>query len=193
MRFTLNFMIIALVGLALGGGSAWYSIQQAHRFGALALGPWTAFVYNAASDVDPYTVARSAAEGNVPLGATEGLTFEALTDSSGKALDRSCRYRIEGTTPPAKLWTLAAYDEARKQVRPASGGVSAHYSNSIVRFSDGSFLISASPWPQAGNWLALSGKGPFHLVLRLYDTPVVSSGGLAKPQMPAIERQDCLE
>ena len=192
MRFIFNLLVIALFGLALGGGSAWYSIQQAHRFGALSVGPWTAFVYNSANDVDPYTVARSAAEGNVPLGATEGLTFEALTDSAGRELDRACRYRIEGATPPAKLWTLAAYDETRKQVPPAPGGTSAHYSNAILRFSDGSFLISAAPWPQSGNWLAISGKGPFHLVLRLYDTPLVSSGGLAQPQMPIIERQDCL-
>lgn len=184
-------LIVAIAGVALGGASAWYSIRQSHRIGAVNIGPWTAFVHESAEEADPYLVARSVSEGTVPIGATEGLSFEATTDSQGLQLQRQCEYRIEGSTPPARLWTLVAYGDGGRQVPPAPGGASAAQSNRLLRFSDGGFLISAAASPRPGNWLALSGRGPMRLVLRLYDTPITASAGLAPPSMPAIVRAEC--
>jgi hypothetical protein len=188
--FSLIFLI-ALAGLALGGFSAWYSIQQSHRFGAISIGPWIAFPHAGAQEIDPYTVARAVAEGTVPLGATEGLVFEAVNDSQGRKLSRTCDYRIEGATPPAKIWTLVAYGPDGKPAEPSPGGRSSTYSNLLLHFPDGTFLLSMSQQPKPGNWLSAAGTDAVRLVLRLYDTPITSSAGNDLPLMPQIVLEGC--
>lgn len=187
----LQITLVTLAGLFLGAGTAWYSIQQSHRIGAINIGPWTAFPHAGADEIDPYTIARAVAEGTVPLGATEGLSFEAVTDSQGTGLSANCQYRIEGATPPSKLWTLASYGANGKPAPPAPGGSSSTYSNALLHFPDGSFLISVATSPQPGNWLSVAGDGSMRLVLRLYDTPITSSAGGEPPVMPQIIRGTC--
>ena len=191
MRTLIIIIAVALLGLSIGGASAWYSIQRNHGIGAINIGPWTAFPFAGADEIDPYTVAKAVADGTVPLGAAEGLAFETITDSSGETLELSCDYRLEGSTPPSRLWTLVGYNREGKLVRAAKGGRNALYSGGIVRFPDGSLLISVSSRPQPGNWLALDGEGSFRLVLRLYDTPVTGNSDLSAPSMPTITKTDC--
>ena len=107
MRLVLTILAIALVGIALGGLSATYTISRVSGVGAIEAGPWTAIPFSDTSDVDPYTVARSVIDGSVPLGATEGLSFSATSDSDGRELDLACEYVIEGSTPPARLPSTA--------------------------------------------------------------------------------------
>jgi hypothetical protein len=191
LRSLITILIIAVVGLALGSASAWYSIGRMQGFGAIDIGPWTATPYASAEEIDPYTVAKSVVEGSVPLGATEGLAFNAVADSDGRELSMACDYDIEGATPAARLWTLVAYTPDGAQVHAAKGGVSALWSGAILRFSDGSFRISVSRYPRPGNWLAIAGNGPLRLTLRLYDTSVTGGSSLITPRMPAIKRGDC--
>jgi hypothetical protein len=191
VRLIFSILFVTLAGLSLGGFTAWYSIQHAHRIGAINVGPWTAFPFASADQIDPYTIARSVAEGTVPLGATEGLSFEAVTDSQGDALSLQCEYRVEGSTPPAKVWTLVPYDSSGNMVPPAPGGRSSLYSNAVVFYPDGSFMIDISRFPRPGNWLAVSGSGPYRMVLRLYDTPVTSSAGSEPPVMPQVVKVEC--
>lgn len=189
----LTIFVVAAAGLLLGGASAWYSIQYSHRIGAINIGPWTAFPHAGIDTIDPYTVARAVAEGTVPLGSTEGLSFEAVTDSQGRALSLACDYKIEGNTPPSKIWTLVSYDAAGLLAPAAPGGRSATYSNQLLFFADGSFQIQASRTPKPGNWLAISGKGGMRLVLRLYDTPITANASSEKPAMPAILPGECAQ
>lgn len=191
MRLIVPIVLILLAGLFLGGSTAWYSIQHANRIGAINIGPWTAFPFASADQIDPYTIARGVAEGTVPLGATEGLSFEAFTDSMGEALSLACEYRIEGSTPPAKLWTLVTYEDSGRPVAPAPGGRSSIYSNAVIHFPNGTFMIDVSRYPRPGNWLAVSGDGSFRIVLRIYDTPITSSAGAERPPMPQIVREEC--
>ena len=73
---------------------------------AITLGPWQAWPNAGTEDVDPYSRARLARTGEIPLGSGEGLTLLAQTDDAGRALTARCDYRIVGQTPPARLWTL---------------------------------------------------------------------------------------
>lgn len=191
MRFIILFIILSACGIALGGASAWYSIRHVHGFAAIEIGLWTAYPFAAADEIDPYTVARSVAEGTVPLGVSEGLAFETQTDSNGEILSTKCDYDLEGITPPSRLWTLVAYDDNGYPLQAAPGGRSSKYSGSVIRYPDGSFLISISSRPKPGNWLSLNGAGKFRLVLRLYDTSITSSSDLTVPEMPAIRRLGC--
>lgn len=189
---TVAFILaVATGGIGLGTATAWYSLQGTHGLGTINVGPWTALPFEGQSEVDPYTVARSVADGSVPLGATEGLSFEAVEDSDGEALRLSCSYVIEGDTPPSKLWTLVAYERSGRMVTPPPGGRSAHYSGALLRFTDGSFSIAVDSEPRPGNWLAIQGQGGMRLVLRLYDTPITANTGLAMPDMPVIKKLAC--
>jgi hypothetical protein len=184
-------LLVAVLGVILGGLSAWSAIERARGQGSLAIGPWSAVVYAGASDIDPYTVAKTVIDGSVPLGATEGLTFYADTDSAGRALDLSCDYAIVGTTPQAKLWTMTAYRADATPVENAPGGRSSAWSGAVVRFPDGTFKIDLSANVRPGNWMGVAGAGPFRLALRLYDTPLISSSGVSAPDMPAIRKGNC--
>ncbi|GIL03320.1 MAG: hypothetical protein BroJett030_32190 [Alphaproteobacteria bacterium] len=192
MRALIVALLIAAAGLALGGASAWYTIARSQGFGAITIGPWTAIPFAGAGEIDPYTIAKSVIEGSVPLGASEGLAFNAVTDSDGRELTMRCDYEIEGATPAARLWTLVAYGADGRPAQPAQGGVAALWSGAALRYPDGSFRISVSRHPRPGNWLALASGGPLRLTLRLYDTPVTGGSSLINPRMPSIRRGDCL-
>lgn len=191
MRTVLFILAVAICGVGLGAGSAWYSIQGSHGIGAINVGPWTAFPFAGQTEVDPYTVAKSVADGSVPLGATEGLAFEAQQDSQGEPMRLDCSYVLEGRTPPSKLWTLVAYERGGKPAAAAPGGQSSLYSGALLRYPDGSFTITAASEPRPGNWLAIGGSGGLRLVLRLYDTTITANTGLAPPDMPTINRVSC--
>lgn len=191
MRSIFNLLFIFLIGLGVGSTTAWYSIQKSHGLGAINIGQWSAWPFVGGSAVDPYTGAKVVADGSLPLGAAEGLAFEAVKDEAGTLLRLECSYRLEGITPPAKLWTLVAYTPDGAAVTPSPGGTSAKYSGNLMRFPDASFVINISRSPMSGNWISIQGNGNFKLVLRLYDTPVTSSSGLIEPVMPKILQTGC--
>ncbi len=193
MRLITNVLIVVAIGLVLGASTAWYSIKNNSGIGGIQAGPWTAWPFAGGAAADPYTMAKVSRDGIIPLGATEGLAFEATSDDQERPLTLSCDYNISGITPPSKLWTLAVYDQNGNSINPAQGGNSALHSGKLLRFPDGSFRISVSKNPQPGNWLSITGDGDFYFVLRVYDTPVTSTSGQVKPQMPNIIRRDCKE
>ena len=193
MKSFLNIALALIIGLGGGGASAWYALQSSHGFGAISIGQWTAWPLAGNVDADPYTEAKVARDGSVPLGAAEGLAFEASIDSTGAALLRQCQYVMEGSTPVARLWTLSAYDEKREVITPENGGQNTIFSRSIIRKSRGNFAVYVGATPKPENWLASSGFGFMTLVLRLYDTPVTSTAGLLAPDMPAIRKIGCLQ
>lgn len=192
MRIITNLLLIFVIGLGLGATSAWYSIQKSHGIGAINIGQWSAWPFVGGSAVDPYTGAKVVTDGTLPLGAAEGLAFEATSDEEGDSLRLECNYTLEGITPPAKLWTLVAYNENGSVIQPGPGGQFSKYSGNTLRYSDGSFRIAVGNTPSAGNWISTSGNGNYKLVLRLYDTPVTSTSGLIDPTMPRIIRSGCI-
>ena len=102
-------VLLALaIGLPLGAWSASRMIRSDQGFGTLVAGAWTARPREGSAEADPYSRARLAAEGFVPLGAAEGVAFEAVADSAGAPLLRDCNYVLEGEMPRARAWTLAA-------------------------------------------------------------------------------------
>ena len=191
MRTLINILIVIVAGLSLGGISANYALQRSHGIGAVNAGPWSAWPFVGGSEVDPYTVAKATTDGTIPLGAAEGLAFEAIEDAQGNRLRKDCHYEISGQTSAARLWTLTAYNAEGGLVVDNSDNPSAIFSGNIVRSPDSSFLVKLGDSPRSGNWLPLKEKGNFKLVLRLYDTPITSNSGLIDPQMPEIKFVGC--
>jgi len=191
VRLVINVLLVVAIGLSLGATSALYSIKRNNALGGIQAGAWTAWPFAGGAAADPYTMAKVSRDGTIPLGATEGLAFEAATDDLEEPLDLNCDYTISGITPPSKLWTLAVYDMQGIPIKPSTGGKSAIHSGKLLRFPDGSFRITVGRRPAPGNWLSVTGDSQFYLVLRVYDTPVTSTTGAVTPQMPNILKQGC--
>lgn len=192
MRAFSELFSILFIGLFVGGLLAWLSIQNNHGFGTLTIGQWTAWPLAGSQQADPYSKAKVAADGDVPLGAAEGLAFHAQTDERGNPLQRNCQYRIEGTTPTARLWTLAAHDLKDRVLFIPDGLPSSLVSRSVLRASDGSFVVSVGPVFAPGNWLEVNGSGRFQLIMRLYDTPITNTGQVSDAEMPVLSLQECI-
>jgi hypothetical protein len=190
----LKTALLALLTLtiAIGGGAAslWYVLDTQDGVGAVSIGGWTAFPDIGTPDADPYSKARIARQGVLALGRAEGLAFVATHDAAGLPLRRDCTYRIEGTTPPARFWTLHATDAARRVIM-AREHKSALHSLELLRQPDSSFSIAVGRHPAPGNWLGIEGAGAMRFVLTLYDTPVAGSTGVTDIEMPAVLNAGC--
>ena len=212
----LRLTLALLVGLPLGAWTAWQAIRSDIGIGALSVGPWTAWPDEGSRDADPYTKAKVAAQGAVPLGIGEGVAFEADRDAAGRPLDARCDYRLAGRTPKARIWTLTAHGAARDAdgggsgdgaegpaLKTPDGRLASLTSRDLVRAETGAFELSLGGTAAPGNWLAIdpaaaperrttNGAGrPMRLVLRFYDSPVSTSAELFEPTMPVLERVRC--
>jgi hypothetical protein len=176
-----SILLTALtVAIAVGGGagSVWLALDRDFGFGTVTIGAWTAFPDYGTPQADPYSRARFSREADLALGRAEGLVFTA-------------RYRIEGTLPPARFWTLSARDANNAVIRLDGGRAPALHSRTLLREPDNSIVTTVSRHVAPGNWLAVQGSGPFTLVLALYDTAISSSARIAEVELPAIVREGC--
>jgi hypothetical protein len=185
---------ILLLGIAAAGSlglwTAWLAVRSPAPIDTIKLGAWQAWPNAGTADADPYSRARLARTGEIPLGSGEGLVLLALTDDSGEPLTSTCDYRIVGQTPPARLWTVALEDTDGHVVEDPAGP-SALASDSLLRAPDGSFAIALSSHPRTENWIATGGAQRFRVVVRLYDTTARTGTELTTLFMPRIRREGC--
>jgi hypothetical protein len=179
------------LGVGTGAGVTAYAVRL-DSVGAVRAGPWRLLADAGTVEINPYLRAHYARTGEIPLVLAEGVTALADRDSAGAPLDRRCVTRITSPVPPSTFWTLAAVDRHGAPFdNPAERR--AFGADEIVRQADGQFAIDVASTVQSGNWLPVSGSGPFTLVLRLYGTRLsepASSGARGYP-MPRIETVRC--
>jgi hypothetical protein len=182
---------ILVIGAGVGLGGTWIAVERGAGFGAVRVGPWTAYPRNGSIEADPYSRAMVARSGGLPLGLGEGLSFTATRDSSGRPLVGSCTYKVVGRVPQTRLWTMTLETPGGMLIdNPARryGFTSAE----VVRDGRGVFTIAVSPDVQPGNWLPVGGEARFELVLRLYDTPLSGTSTVIDPgRMPQIVQERC--
>lgn len=179
------------LGTALGLALTLASIDT-DTIGAASAGPWRLFLDVGTPAINPYARARMARTGAVPLAAAQGLTAIARVDSAGHLLMGHCRYRLSGSVPAARFWTLEAADPSGQPFDNPAGRQS-FTSNEVLRDGSGAFTVALSPDAVPGNWLPLPGTGQFVLVMRLYDTGLMSGGaaGARGSAWPTIEALGC--
>jgi hypothetical protein len=191
LRFLFNLVLMLAVALGTGFGLSWYALNDGRLFGAIEIGPWQAWRDVGVPGPDPYTRAYIARSGSLELGASEGIQFIAKSDSDNQRLDRNCRYRIDGSTPPARFWTLVpvAPDTGAPITRP--DGPTDFHSARLSRASDGSVELYVSKTLAPQNWLEIAGDGPFDLVLSLYETSSFTGSSANVTTLPSIIREAC--
>jgi len=190
LRFLIQLLSMVAVALVVGFGLSYYALTDGRLLGALKVGPWAAWPAVGSASPDPYTRAYLARTGALQLGQGEGLAFTAADDSDGHPLDRSCRYRIEGTTPVATFWTLQAVAADGSNIARPDGQLELR-SSDIARANDGSLVLTVSKTLAPANWLEITGTGPFRLLLTFYDPSNLSGSGVAVQSLPAIHREAC--
>lgn len=195
--FRTPLVIATALAVAFGLGilSSIYALRATVGFGAITLGPWTAFPAAQTINADPYAKAHRARDGRLLLGGAEGLVFTAATDSDNRTLAGNCRYEIAGITPPARLWTLHATDRSGNPLPGARADLPTGLNAwSVLRGADSTFSIRIASSAVSGNWLAVpEGRAPFLLVMTLLDTPTAGSSGVIDLAMPGIRRLDCAD
>lgn len=179
-----------LVAVALGFGLSWYALTDGRLIAAARVGPWAAWPDIGTVNPNPYSRAYLARNGVMQLGYAEGIQFVAVTDSAGEALERSCTYAIEGGVPGATFWTLVATDPQSVNVAASPDSMALH-SERMARGANGSVHIAVGPDLAPGNWLEITGAGPYQLVLTLYDATIFAGGSSAVSEMPEITRERC--
>jgi hypothetical protein len=187
------FLTLVLLAISIGGGAAsvWYALQAQEGVGAVTIDGWTAYPDIGTPEADPYSKARAAREVVLSLGRAEGLSFTVQRDSAGDTLRQECQYRIEGSVPTSRFWTLYATSGSGAIVASGNGRPAALHSHGLLRAADHTVSIAIGAVPEPGNWLPLSGRGTMAFVLTLYDTPIAGSTGIVDVALPRILKVGC--
>ncbi|MCX5516505.1 DUF1254 domain-containing protein [Kaistia algarum] len=124
-------------------------------------------------------------------GEKEAMYPIRYTDADGQALTGDSRYtlRFDREPPVDGFWSVTMYDAGDKMLVPNDIG---RYkigtdTQGLVRGADGSLTLAISAakpaGPEAANWLPAP-KGPFYLILRLYQPSVeILKGQYELPQV----------
>lgn len=183
-----------LGAVAIGLGSAWWVLKKAPWLNqSLQVGAWKTNLRAGSQDADLYTRASVAVNALLALGRDETMYFVANTDDSGKPLRSHCSYRISGTPPKARWWSITAYaDDMFLFDAPNK-----HYSlngTTAQLDADGRFATVLGPTPPPGSvhWLPTVGQRGTVLTLRLYNPAPELQASPASLAAPHIARVgDC--
>lgn len=178
---------VVLLGVVLGLGSLWWWTRSVSTLGTAA-GPWRASLLAGSADADPWTRLRVAVGGLLALTRSETLYYLADHDSTGQPLRTRCRYRVHGTPPDARWWSITAYagdhflianDERRYSVNGATAALDAQ----------GRFSVSTGPVAPGGGtpWLPTPGDHDLLLALRVYNPGMALQADPATLAPPRID------
>jgi len=136
--------------------------------------------------------ARVAVAGLLALNRDEAAYFTASQDDAGDTLRAGCTYKIMGSDPPARWWSITLYGAdnylvANRQDRYSYGG------DTVAREADGGFVIAVGPAETEGNWIPSGGQtnDTFSLTLRLYNPEERVARDPAGVLLPHIAKEAC--
>ena len=189
MAIILKIVAAGLAGVMIGLLVTIYTLDS-DSHGVLS-GPWRGAPRDGSLDIDPYSLASIARSGLLPLGAAEGLSFVAQTDSGGAPLRAACDYAVGGAMPAARFWTLSLLTAEGFPVANAANRYG-FTSAEILRQDQAPLAISVSSEARDGNWLPIGRTTRFVLALHLFDTGLSAAGTrLAAAAMPTISQIAC--
>lgn len=193
MRRGVRPVLVVMLALLLGVGSAAWVLARGVQRGGVHNGPWATNLKIGSAAADPWTRASVAIAGLLALSREETLYFTAFTDSSGAPLRTSRCYRIAGRDPAARWWSITVYGADHYLIANPENRHSASM-DGVARDADGGFVISAGRTAPASNPLPLGARGadaPFSLTLRLYNPAPEAVAAPATTPLPSIDVEEC--
>jgi len=175
-------------GVVLGLATAWLSLKNSAAFGAAA-GPWRVSLLAGSAEADLYTRARVAVGGLLALNRDETMYYIAGTDSQGRPLRSRCSYRISGTPPRARWWSLTAYADDYYLFQDAQHRYSINGANAAFDAA-GRFAVvtgPVAPDTPASAWLPTPGDRGVVLTLRVYNPEPALQAAPASLLPPVID------
>ena len=178
----------ALLGLVLGVGSAWLTIDSGRGAFHETLGAWSWSRATGSIDAGPYTRAIVARDGLLALSADEALYLNLDRDEAGKPLQEACVYEISGGPLPARWWSVTLYAP----------------DNFLAPNNDHAFSVDSTrvgnggPWSariapvrgEAQRWISSRGtRRGFSLTLRVYNAEPGFPNDAA--QLPSLRTLSC--
>lgn len=178
--------LLLLVAIAMGLGSAWWSVKKAPApaHTTIQAGVWQGSTLTGSIDADMFIRARVALTGLLALDRSETIYFVARTDNQLRPLRARCTYKVSGSAPAARWWSITAY---------ADDHFLFNAPNRKFSFtSDGEFSFTTGPQETAGKqWLPTPGDRGLELMLRLYQPDATlqaaSASASASLRAPDIE------
>ena len=171
MKVLISSIVLALVGLLLGGMSAlWMSGLVGKRasasFASINVNEWTSDSSIGAVSADAYTRARVARHGLLALAKEEAIYFTRNTDDAGNPLLETCTYEISGEPQDAFWWSITLYDATSRLPMNDDDALSID-ATTIGNVPNWTAIISPTR-PDTAHWLSSREAGQFDLTLRLY-------------------------
>jgi hypothetical protein len=181
---------LVMAGVVLGLATAWLSLKNASAFGA-ASGAWRVSLLAGSAEADLYTRARVAIGGLLALNREETMYYVASVDDGGRPLRSRCSYRIEGTPPRARWWSLTAYADDYFLFADAQRRYSVNGATKTLDGQGRFALVTGPTMPASGAlpWLPTPGDRGLVLTLRVYNPDAAlqaAPGSLVPPRIAAL-------
>lgn len=141
---------------------------------------WHIKMLTGSSNADDLTRARVAIGGLLALDRSESMYFVAHTDSQLRPLRSRCTYKVSGTAPSARWWSITAYAEDHFLFDAPD--------KKFSFTSNGDYSFITGPQATTGmQWLPTSGDRGLELMLRLYQPDATLQAAPASLRAPDIE------
>ena len=189
-RNGLRLLVVTIVAAVVGVLATQPLLRYLIDRHAIRNGPWRTGAETGSATANPYERAAVALTGLYALTRKEAIYYTAFTDGDGRTLRGECSYRISGSPPPARWWSLTVYGADHFLV-PNPAGVYARHAGNLPVSGDGRYDIELAANPELAGGLPIPSRGPFSMTLRLYNPPPEVLRQLATLPLPTITRRDC--
>jgi hypothetical protein len=187
VKIVLKFVLATAIAAGLAAWSVSAALNRPGR--SIRNGPWTTSLTVGSAGAGLYERARIAAHGLWALDSSEVIYYTAMTDSQGRPLEHGATYRIEGSDPDTRWWSITAYNNDHFIPNPLD-----RYSYSkttVTRRADGGWVITLARERAEPNWLPAGEEpGTLVLTLRCYNPGTKLAADPAGIALPTITRED---
>jgi hypothetical protein len=188
--FLLKIIICLIVAIGLAAGSVWLTMRPNNYGGQLKIGEWVTDLSTGTENAGLYQRAQVALYGLWAMSSAETVYFVANVDNQGNKLDARCTYRIEGSDPDARWWSLTAYRNFR--LIPNEAKVYSFSPTTVERESDQSWQIFVAPTKQPKNWLPSGTEsGDLKFLFRAYNPSSAMIRQISQTNLPTVFKENC--
>lgn len=191
MKFANKILLVLVISLGLGVGSALAIIYHPPAASGVKNGPWITNLKVGSADAGMYVRAVVARVGLFALNKTETIYYTAYADQDGGRLRSNCDYSIVGKDIPARWWSVTLYGEDNFLI-PNPQHIYSYNMTNLKREPDGTFRIFVSQSPKPGNWLpAGAASQNLTITLRCYNPEPILYQQPEKVELPRIIKEGC--